>query len=155
MYGEALRYSCTVLSDGSWIAEIAFGFAGSVAVLVCTSLVCTSGLAMYFRKSAHAGPALTAQEKPSPPPSAVPGVPLPPSTVGKGNQLSFEANCLSSVSGIIVGSSQSPCSSIAALPLAMRPAELPAPCCAGVPRNASWKGLVSRNFLRSSPAFTQ
>ena len=31
-------------------------------------------------------------------------------------------------------SSQWPCSSIAALPLPIRPAELPAPCCAGVPR---------------------
>src|SRR3954466_2183856 len=110
---------------------------------------------MYFRKSAQAGPALTAHEKPSPPPSAVPGVPLPPSIDGNGNQLSFEANCLSSVSGIIVGSSQSPCSSIAALPLATRPAELPAPCWAGVPANPVWNGCVARKFLRSCPAFVQ
>src|SRR3954466_16103281 len=110
---------------------------------------------MYFRKSAQAGPALTAHEKPSPPPSAVPGVPLPPSIDGNGNQLSFEANCLSSVSGIIVGSSQSPCSSIAALPLATRPAELPAPCWAGVPRKPDWNGLVARNAFVSSPALTK
>ena len=48
--------------------------------------------------------------------------------------------------------SQSPCSSIAALPLATRPAELPAPCWAGVPRKPVWNGLVAMNVLRSSPA---
>src|SRR4051812_5376341 len=83
MYGALLRYCCTVLSDGSWIAEMACGLDGRVAVLVVTSLVCTSVLARYLRKSGQAGPALTAQEKPSPPPSAVPGVPLPPATSGK------------------------------------------------------------------------
>src|SRR4051794_934242 len=134
---------------------MAAGFAGRVAVFVCTSLLCTSVLATYLRKSAQAAPPLTLHEKPSPPPSAVPGVPLPPATVGNGNQPSFEAYSLSSVSGIIVGSSQSPCSSIAALPLATRPAELPAPCCAGVPRNPVWNGCVARKFLRSCPALVQ
>ena len=45
--------------------------------------------------------------------------------------------------------SQSPWSSITALPEATRPAELPAPCWAEVPRKPVWKGLVFRNAARS------
>jgi hypothetical protein len=42
-----------------------------------------------------------------------------------------------------------------ALPLAIRPAELPAPCWAEVVRKPSLKGLVSAKALRSSPALVQ
>ena len=42
---------------------------------------------------------------------------------------------------------QWPCSSIAALPLATRPAELPAPCCAGVPRKPGWNGFGVEELL--------
>src|SRR4029453_14640147 len=43
-------------------------------------------------------------------------------------------------------------SSLAALPLATMPAELPAPVWPGVPRNPSWNAFRSRKDLRSSPA---
>ena len=48
--------------------------------------------------------------------------------------------------------SQSPCSSMAALPLATMPAELPAPCWDAVPRKPGWNGLVFMNAWRSAPA---
>ncbi len=51
--------------------------------------------------------------------------------------------------------SQSPCSSIAALPLATMPAELPAPTWAGVPRNPDWKGLVAMKVWSWLPACTK
>ena len=51
--------------------------------------------------------------------------------------------------------SQSPCSSIAALPSATMPAELPAPVWAGVFRKAGWNGLVAMNDLRSLPALAK
>src|SRR6478735_3316428 len=43
-------------------------------------------------------------------------------------------------------------SSMATFPLARRPAELPAPCWAGVARKPSLNGSVLRNVSRSSPA---
>ena len=49
--------------------------------------------------------------------------------------------------------SQSPCSSIAALPFATMPAELPAPTWAGVPRKPVWNGFVAMKDLSSLPAF--
>src|SRR4051794_23960926 len=119
------------------------------------SLDCTSVLLMYFRKSGQDGGAAVVQEKPSPPPSVTPGSPAPPSTVGNGNQPSLPARSLSSVSDAMVPGSQSPCSSIAACPLATMPAELPAPCCAGVPRKPSWNGFFASNAARSAPAFSQ
>src|SRR5690349_16575062 len=51
--------------------------------------------------------------------------------------------------------SQAPMSSIAALPLASRPAELPAPVCPGVARKLGWHGVVPRSVLRSWPALTK
>src|SRR3954454_19357646 len=111
MYGADCSDCSTSFNDGSDTAELAAGLDGRVAVWLCTSLVCTSALAMYLRKSAHAAVALEVQEKPSPPPSAAPGLPAPPGTDGNGNQPSLLANALSLVSGIMVGSSQSPCSS--------------------------------------------
>src|ERR1700733_13395564 len=51
--------------------------------------------------------------------------------------------------------SQSPCSSIAALPLASRPAELPAPVWAWVALNPPWNGLVPMNAVRSLVAWVK
>lgn len=119
------------------------------------SCVCTGSLPRYCRKSAHAFDARVVQAKPSPPPSTAAGSPAPPGTDGNGNQPTLESSCLSSVSADIVPGSQSPCSSIAALPLATRPAELPAPCWAAVPANPVWNGCVARKFFRSCPAFVQ
>src|SRR5262249_41355620 len=104
---------------------------------------------MYFRNSAQAGSAARfVQEKPSPPPGVVVGDPAPPATAGNGNQPRSEFSFLLLVSGAITPGSQSPCSSIAALPFATMPAELPAPTCAAVPRNPSWNGLVAMNAVR-------
>src|SRR3954447_25045712 len=119
------------------------------------SLDCTSVPLMYFRKSGQDGGAAVVQEKPSPPPSVTPGSPAPPSMVGNGNQPSLLAKSLSSVSAAMVPGSQSPCSSIAACPFATMPAELPAPCCAGVPRKPCWNGFVSRNLCMSSLALAK
>ena len=58
-------------------------------------------------------------------------------------------------SAFMVPSSQCPWSSIAALPLPIMPAELDAPCCAGVARNPSWNGFASRSCCVSVPAFVQ
>src|SRR5919206_2812130 len=110
---------------------------------------------MYFRKSGHAVVALTVQENPSPPPRPAFWSPPPPGTEGKGNHPSFDAKFLSLAREGITAISQSPCSSMAAFPLATRPAELPAPCCAGVPRKPFWNGFVSIKALRSSPAFVK
>src|SRR5690349_11798290 len=137
------------------IADAAAGFTGSEIAPEVTSFFCTSAPSMYFRKSAHAAVALVVQEKPSPPPSVVLGSPLPPLTAGKANQPSLELRFLSLVSAAIVLGSQSPWSSIAALPLATIPAELPAPCWAGVPRKPGWKGLVAMKAFVSSPAFVK
>src|SRR5690348_18471040 len=51
--------------------------------------------------------------------------------------------------------SQAPMSSIAALPLASRPAELPAPVWPDVARKLGWNGVVPRNVLTSWPALTK
>ena len=82
--------------------------------------------------------------------------PPPPATDGNGNQPICDWQVLVRSSGrAIVPGSQSPCSSIAALPLATMPAELPAPCCAGVPRKPDWNGLAARKRCRSLPALVQ
>src|SRR5580700_9873870 len=108
---------------------------------------------MYLRNSAQvAAGATLVQEKPSPPPSTVVADPAPPGTDGNGNQPSCELRLLFEVSGAITPGSQSPCSSIAALPLATMPAELPAPTCEGVPRKPPWNGLVAMKDLSWSPA---
>jgi hypothetical protein len=44
---------------------------------------------------------------------------------------------------------------MAALWLATRPAEEPAPTCAAVVRKPAWNGLTFRNAARSLPAFVQ
>ena len=75
---------------------------------------------------------------------------------GNGNQPRFEPRPFwSGVSAFIVPSSQWPCSSMAALPLPIMPAELVAPCCAGVARNPSWNGFASSSCFVSVPAFVQ
>ena len=51
--------------------------------------------------------------------------------------------------------SQSPCSSMATLPLATIPAELPAPVWAGVDRNAGWNGLVFMKAVSALPALVK
>src|ERR1700742_5006068 len=137
------------------MADAAAGLAGSDAAPEDTSCFWTDGESMYFRKSAHAAVALLVQENPSPPPSATFSSPLPPGTVGKRTQPSLALSCLSEVSAAMTTGSQSPCSSIAALPLATMPAELPAPCWAGVPRKPAWNGLVFRNARVSSPALVK
>src|SRR3954467_5051980 len=74
---------------------------------------------------------------------------------GNGNQLRKLGILLSAVRLCVTPASQWPCSSIATLPLASRPAELPAPVCAGVARNPSLNGFASSSFFRYSPALTQ
>src|SRR6266851_586676 len=136
-------------------AEAAAGLAGR-PTLEATTWACTAGVSRYFRKSAQAGSAApVVQEKPSPPPSAVVADPAPPGTEGNGNQPSCELRFLSVVRGVIVPGSQSPCSSIAALPFATMPTELPEPSWAAVPRKPVWNGFVAINDLRSLPAVTK
>ena len=50
---------------------------------------------------------------------------------------------------------QWPMSSMAASPFATRPAELPAPCWAGVPRKPSLNGSMPMNSWSCSPASTK
>src|SRR5258705_4947059 len=117
---------------------------------------CTAGLEMYLRKSTHWGGALYEQEKQSPPPRAAFGSPLPPATVGNANHPRLSPRpFLSSVSPAITAGSQWPMSSMAALPFATRPAELVAPCWAGVARKPSLNGSVLRKACRSLPAFVK
>src|SRR3954454_4561017 len=140
------------LTVGLVMADAAAGFTGSVVPPDDTSCFCTSGESMNCRNFAHASVASVVHEKPSPPPSAACGSPAPPSVVGNANHPSLESSCLSSVRSDITYGFHVPCSSIAALPLATMPAELPAPCWAVVPSKSFWNGLVSRNFCMSSPA---
>ena len=108
-------------------ADAAAGLAGR-PTFAATTFFCTGVLSMYCRNWAQAGSAAgVVHEKPSPPPSVVVGAPAPPAMAGNGNQPSLELRVLSDVSGAMTPGSQSPCSSIAALPLATMPAELPAP----------------------------
>src|SRR5450432_502596 len=140
------------------MAEVAPPLDGMLIAVAFTSSSSTGTLVKYYRNAAHASGALVEHEKPSPPPSAAPGSPLPPVIDGNGKKPispSTVACWAVGTSPMIVGISQSPCSSIAALPLATRPAELPAPCWAGVARKPVLKGFASSSFFRSSPALTK
>src|SRR4051812_20781990 len=117
---------------------------------------CTPGETMYFRKSTHSGGALYEQEKPSPPPRAAPDTPFAPGIAGKGNQPRLLPRpFLLGVRPFITPGSQWPCSSIAALPLPMRPADEPAPCWAGVPRKPRWNGSTPSSCSTAWPALIQ
>ena len=89
------------------------------------------------------------------PPIIALGSPWPPGTAGKGNQPRSGSGFWFGVSVWIVPGSQAPMSSMAALWLATRPAEEPAPTCAAVVRKPAWNGLTFRNAARSLPAFVQ
>src|SRR6185437_7984664 len=89
------------------------------------------------------------------PPIIALGAPAPPGTAGKGNQPRSGSGFWFGVSVSIVPGSQAPCSSMAALWLASRPAEEPAPCCAEVVRKPAWNGLTFANAARSLPALVQ
>jgi hypothetical protein len=116
----------------------------------CTSISWTGVLSMYWRNSAPADSAApVVQEKPSPPDSTADGLPAPPGTCGNGNQPSSEMILALVVRAGTTLVSQSPCSSMPALPLASRPAELPAPVWAWVALKPPWNGLVAMNALRS------
>src|SRR5262249_32534098 len=78
-----------------------------------------------------------------------------PGTDGKGNQPSLEKNCLSVVRPAPAPGFQSPCSSIAALPLARFATELFGTDCAGVPRKPVWNGLVFMKLFRSALALAK
>src|SRR5262249_5159817 len=82
-------------------------------------------------------------------------LPLAPGTDGNGNQPRKLGSFWSGVRVCMVPGSQAPMSSIPALPLASRPAELPAPCCPGVARKSGWNGLGLTKVFVSSPAFTK
>src|SRR5829696_4043491 len=83
------------------------------------------------------------------------GSPWPPGTDGKGKNPRSGSGLLFGVREAITPGSQAPISSMLALWLATRPAELPAPCWAEVVRKPSLNGFVSAKALRSSPAFVQ
>ena len=85
------------------------------------------------------------REKPSKPPIIAFGAPAPPGTDGKGNHLRSGSGFWFGVSEATVPGSQAPWSSMAALWLASRPAEEPAPTCAAVVRKPGWNGLTFRN----------
>src|SRR5215471_18903755 len=111
-------------SAGTVSASAAAGFAGRPTPAP-SSCRWTSGVVRYCRKSEQAGSAAwVVQEKPSPPPSTAFGSPAPPLTAGNGNQPSLEFTFLSGVRLAPAPGSQSPWSSIAALPLTSRPTEL-------------------------------
>src|SRR5262245_29513465 len=80
---------------------------------------------------------------------------LPPGTFGNGNHPSDFGILLSGVSGWMTPGFQCPCSSIAALPLPSSPAELVAPCWAGVARKPGWNGCMSISCCVYVPAFSQ
>src|SRR3984885_8075308 len=115
-----------------------------------TSCAWTDGGSRDCRKSAQpcTCAVLPVQEKPSPPPRTAVCEPAVPGVCGKGNQPSSELRALLVETPCMTDGSQSPCSSIAALPDATRPAELPAPCWEEVPRKPVWNGLVFRNADR-------
>ena len=105
---------------------------------------------MYWRNWAQGGSAApVVHDQPSPPPSTEVGSPWPPGTDGNGNQPSLESMLLSVVSLRTSRGSQSPCSSIATLPFASRPAELVGLLCAATPLNPPSNGFVARNEVRS------
>ena len=78
--------------------------------------------------------AFAEQEYPSTAPIIEPGAPLPPETSGNGKKPRSDSGLPSGVSEEITPGSHAPMSSMAALWLATRPAELPAPCWAAVVR---------------------
>src|ERR1700678_3619895 len=110
----------------------------------------TDGESRYCRNSAQAWACcwVPVQEKPSPPPRTAVCEPAEPGVCGKGNQPSSPLRLLLVETPCMTDGSQSPWSSIAALPDATRPAELPAPCWEEVPRKPAWNGLVFRNAAR-------
>src|SRR5690554_6733188 len=83
------------------------------------------------------------------------GSPAVSGTLTNGNQPRNSGTVASGVSEPIWPAFQWPMSSMAALPLATRPAELSAPCWPEVARNPSWKGSVPTKSCSSSPASTQ
>src|SRR4051794_11102773 len=83
------------------------------------------------------------------------GSPWPPDTAGNGKKPRSGSGLVSLVRPAMTPGSQAPISSMLALWLAIRPAELPAPCCAEVVRKPLLNGCVSANALRSLPAFVQ
>src|SRR3954469_10367679 len=159
------RYSCT---KGDFVRNVSSDFRFGSATAPCepaatgrpmlraAQTFCTPTDTMYLRKSTHSGGALYEHEKPSPPPRAAPATPFAPGMAGKGNQPRFlPMPFLLGERPFITPGSQWPCSSMAALPLPIRPAELPAPCWAGVPRKPRWNGSTPSSCLTASPAFTQ
>src|SRR5215218_1125224 len=116
---------------------------------------CTSGLTMYLRNSTHSFGAFLEHENPSPPPIWVSWLPPAPGTDGKGNQPRKEGSFWSGVRVCMTPPFQWPMSSMAALPLASRPAELVAPSWPGVARKFGWNGLTPMKVFVSSPALTK
>src|SRR5262249_38204551 len=110
---------------------------------------------MYFRNSTHSGGAFFEQANPSPPPSCTVGSPPLPSA-GTGNQpRSAPMPRPSVLRPLIVPSSQSPMSSMAAVRLLIRAPDGLVPEPNFEPRKSGWNGDVPTNALRSSPAFTK
>src|ERR1700728_1538539 len=109
------------------------------------------GESRYCRNSAQAWACcwVPVQEKPSPPPRTAVCEPAEPGVCGKGNQPSWLLRSLFVETPSMTDGSQSPWSSIAALPDATMPAELPAPCWEEVPRKPVWNGLVFRKAAMS------
>src|SRR6185503_7560540 len=128
MNGEPDRAASTAFRFGS-VTELSVPFLTGRPKLVEPIRLWTLGLSTYARNCAQAGMgAFHEQEKPSPPPSSEPGSALLPGTFGNGNQPRKPGILLSGVRGCMTPGFQWPWSSIAALPLATRPAELVAPC---------------------------
>src|SRR3954471_5383241 len=155
MYGDFERRASSDLRFGS-DTELEVPAATGRPMFRAAQRFCTPADTMYLRKSTHSGGAFHEHEKPSPPPSAAPATPFAPGTDGNGNQPRFLPRpFLFGVRPFMTPGSQWPCSSIAALPLPIRPAELPAPCCAGVPRKPSWNGSAAISCCVCSPARSQ
>src|SRR5262245_17462964 len=155
MKGEFERAFSTVRRLGS-VTELSVPLRTGSPKLVEPMRFCTPGLSTYARNCAHCGcGAFAEQAKPSPPPSSEPGVALLPGTFGNANQPRKLGILPFGVSGCMTPGFQWPCSSIAPLPFARRPAELVATCCAGVARYPSWNGLASRSCCTYWPALSQ
>src|SRR5580765_2236007 len=155
MNGEFDRAFKTVLRFGS-VTDVSVPLRTGSPKLVEPMRFCTPGLSMYARNCAHCGSgAFAEQAKPSPPPSSEPGVALLPGTFGNANQPRKLGTFWSGVSGCMTPAFQCPCSSMATLPFASRPAELVGTCCAGVARKPSWKGFASRSCCTYAPALSQ
>src|ERR1700761_738435 len=112
-----------------------------------TICACSDGESRYCRNSAQAWAWawVPVQEKPSPPPRTAVCEPAEPGVCGNGNQPSSLLRLLLVETPSMTDGSQSPWSSIAALPEETMPAELPAPGWEEVPRKPVWNGLVFRN----------